>query len=317
MNIRTVRYEEILQDFFFRFSSPSDLTDLKASIAAGGFETPLQVIASGKRYRIIAGFRRYEAARSLSLSNIPVRVWEPDSPVELFYRVLLAQRAQRSFTLIEKARVLLILDRLGEARGKARKRFLSILDLPFQEEILESIRAAAGLEQPVQEYIERLNLSLKMAQPLLGLDSRDQITLIQLADLLRIRGVELAEMVESIRDILGRKCLSLSRLLGTEPFKQIIHHRDWTPSQKRRRIHLALEERRNPGLRQVNEEIRRHCDQLGIPLFGNITWDQTLERPGVELRMRIHSSEEVDRAAGWLSDESLRSIWKHLLDSMS
>lgn len=317
MDIKTVSHEEILPDFFFRFSSPSDLTDLEASIAAGGFETPLQVIVCGERYQIVSGFRRYEAARSLGLRDIPVRVMEPVSQTELFYRVLLAQRTQRSFTLIEKARILLILDRLGGVQEETRNRFLSVLDLPHQEEILQTVRAAAVLEQPVQDYIERLNLSLKMAQPLLDLDSASRTGIIELADSLRIRGVELAGTVESIRDILGREHLTLSRLLRSEPFKQILCHRTLTPSQKRRKLNIALDERRNPGIRRINDGIRKQCVHLNMPPFASVSWDQTLERPGVELRMRFFSREEIDRAAGWLSDESLRPVWKQLLDSVS
>ena len=55
------------------------LADLAASIKVHGIVQPLIVVKKGKRYTIVAGERRYRAARMAGLEEVPVLIADYDA----------------------------------------------------------------------------------------------------------------------------------------------------------------------------------------------------------------------------------------------
>lgn len=56
------------------FFTVEDVQDLKESIEVNGILQPLNVVKAGSRYRIIAGHRRFKAAKELELEKVPAIV---------------------------------------------------------------------------------------------------------------------------------------------------------------------------------------------------------------------------------------------------
>jgi ParB family transcriptional regulator, chromosome partitioning protein len=58
------------------------LQELAADIKKRGIRTPLTVYRDGELFRLIAGERRYRAAKLVGLADVPVRVVEPENVLE-------------------------------------------------------------------------------------------------------------------------------------------------------------------------------------------------------------------------------------------
>lgn len=117
-----------------------ELEQLTQSIMAVGILQPILVRPDGDGYEIIAGERRYQAAKRAGLKTVPVRIKEVDETTSLEYALI--ENIQRSdLNGIEEARAYRdLIDRVGSTQdelskklGKSRSAIanaLRLLDLP-------------------------------------------------------------------------------------------------------------------------------------------------------------------------------------------
>lgn len=125
------------------------LSELAQSIKTYGIVQPIIVQRNGDRYIIIAGERRYRAARLAQLETVPVVIKEYSK--QAFMEVSLVENLQREdLNPIEEAEAMRILmdehsltqDELSNRLGKSRSAIantLRLLSLP--EEVMEMVRS--------------------------------------------------------------------------------------------------------------------------------------------------------------------------------
>jgi ParB family transcriptional regulator, chromosome partitioning protein len=89
------------------------LAELAASIREHGVVQPLVVVASGDRFEIVAGERRYRAARLAGLDRVPVVIREKPSDRELLELALVENLQREDLNAMEEA----------EAFGRLREEF--------------------------------------------------------------------------------------------------------------------------------------------------------------------------------------------------
>ncbi len=89
------------------------LAELAASIREHGVVQPLVVVVSGDRYEIVAGERRFRAARLAGLERVPVVVRERPSDRELLELALVENLQREDLNAMEEA----------EAFGRLREEF--------------------------------------------------------------------------------------------------------------------------------------------------------------------------------------------------
>ena len=142
-----------------------DLAELTDSIKQNGVLQPLLVRQSGTGYEIVAGERRYQAAKAAGLSEVPVIIREiSDDDV---FKLALIENLQRSdLTPLEEARGYrqlikekgLTQEELAKALSKSRSAItntLRLLDLPSE----------------VQSYVEDGELTAGHARAILAVPS--------------------------------------------------------------------------------------------------------------------------------------------------
>ncbi len=149
---------------------PVTLNELAASIKAVGVVQPIVVRpVAGGRYQVIAGERRWEAARNLGLSAIPAMVRQVSN--EQAMEMTIIENLQREdLNPIEQARAYerlgrefaLTQEQMAQRTGKERSsvsNFLRLLKLPAI----------------VQSMVEKNQLSFGHAKVLMALDSAEEI----------------------------------------------------------------------------------------------------------------------------------------------
>jgi ParB family transcriptional regulator, chromosome partitioning protein len=151
------------------------IEDLAASIRAQGIIQPLVVAREGEDYAIIAGERRWRAARKAGLEHVPVVVRQVADDRELLELALVENLQRSDLNPIEEAEAYAALQekfglsqeevatRVGKARTTVTNA-LRLLRLP--DEVLDLLREG--------------RLTAGQARPLLGLQDAD--AQIQLAD---------------------------------------------------------------------------------------------------------------------------------------
>jgi ParB family transcriptional regulator, chromosome partitioning protein len=135
------------------------LQDLAADIGKRGIRSPLTVYREGDLFRLIAGERRYRAAKLLGLSDVPVRIIEADNILE---EQIIENLQREDLNPVDEAEALHRLKEtlnlsLRELENRIHKskssinRSLSILDMP------ETIREKLRLGELVFAEAERLS----------------------------------------------------------------------------------------------------------------------------------------------------------------
>ncbi|MCF7800958.1 MAG: ParB/RepB/Spo0J family partition protein [Candidatus Marinimicrobia bacterium] len=149
------------------------LEELAASLEAKGMVQPITVRQVEDHYEIVAGERRWRAAKSLGWDEIPAYLLEVDSDVDMMELALIENLQRQNLNPVEEGEAYRLLidkygisqEKLGESLGKNRSTVtntLRLLKLP--DEIKRSLR--------------NLQISAGHARALLGVeDARQQVNL--------------------------------------------------------------------------------------------------------------------------------------------
>ena len=146
------------------------LNELAASIKEIGVIQPIIVQRIGEGYRIVAGERRWRAARIAGLSTIPAIVREDLSDTETMAQALIENILREDLNPIEEASAmkdLLVTHKLTQ------EKLSNLLGKP-RATIANTIRIL-NLDESLQEFVSRGDLSEGHAKVILGLkDKEDQ-----------------------------------------------------------------------------------------------------------------------------------------------
>lgn len=164
----------------------AELKQLADSIRANGLLQPILVRRVGPQLEIVAGERRWRAAKLAGLERIPAVVRDvPDDAAAVFALVENLQRAD--LNPMEKARAL---RRVGEATGANHDELARRLGLD-RSTIANFVRLL-DLTEPVQDLVSRGTLTMGHARALIGLPAQDQQALAESAvrERLTVRDIE-------------------------------------------------------------------------------------------------------------------------------
>ncbi len=174
------------------------LIELADSISKHGVIQPLIVrkLENG-RYQIIAGERRWRAARMAALSEIPVVVKDL-SDVEVMQIALIENLQREDLSVIEEAKGYKMLmdtynftqDEVSKAVGKSRSNVANVLRL-------------LCLPKKVIDFLEEGSLSAGHARALLALKKDADIE--KFADIVVNQGLSVREVEKMIQNVLNKK----------------------------------------------------------------------------------------------------------------
>lgn len=305
MEIVQISIKEILHDFFFSFKSDSDLIRLKESIQFSGIRTPVHVLPTKEGYRLLSGFSRYKAALELELDVIPATIVQDEMAVENAFReVLLEQRTIHDFNLVEKAKVLRILDGLDVPWEDMKTHFLPQLDLPANSDLISEVKRVLTFLPIVLDYIEKYDLSLKQAMLFKSLSHRQQELFVGLAMDLEIRSVELSGIMTMFSDIAAREDNSIEQVFHLLDCPSILNEKKLTRDQKLTRMKTILQNRRYPRLTSWNENLEILRKGIKLPQSIRISWNRSLETPGISMQIDVRSVEDIDGIMAVLSSQA-------------
>lgn len=200
-----------------------DLSELTDSIRQNGVLQPLLVRKKGNEYEIVAGERRYQAAKAAGLDEVPVIIREVSN--EDVFKLALIENLQRSdLTPLEEARGY---RQLIKDKGLTQEELAHILS-KSRSAITNTLRLL-DLPKEVQSYVEEGTISAGHARAILAVPTEDG----------RIR---LAEKVVTER-LSVRQTEALAPLYATAQQEDRPMRMPLPPSYKRaaRQMRLALD----------------------------------------------------------------------------
>lgn len=174
----------------------AELADLAGSIARRGVLQPLVVTGDpdgGGAYRIVAGERRWRAARKAGLETVPVVFREVGSDRELLELALVENLQRADLNALEEAEAFRA---LGEEFGLSQQEIADRVGRS-RAAVANSLRLLR-LPDAVQERIRSGALTAGQARPLLSLgDEKNQVELAARAERESLSARELERIVSS------------------------------------------------------------------------------------------------------------------------
>ena len=177
------------EDRLFAISPPwLPLEQLIRSIKNTGLLSPLHVQRTDRsRFRLIIGFRRYQAACKLRFQEIPCIVRAEENALKLFVQALEDNLVSRPLQLVEKAHVLLKLRRHFELSTRTLlDNFAPLLDIRADRLHLERYLDLARLPKSLQRAIPK-PLDPEIALNLSGWKTEEQDFFLALLSKYRLR----------------------------------------------------------------------------------------------------------------------------------
>jgi hypothetical protein len=314
VDVMLIPKKEILRDFFFCYSSEADLSALERSVRSGGIRHPISVLDGDGGYRILAGFRRFRAAESAGLGELPCRLLSPKIAVERhFEEALLEQLSQRELHPVEKARVLGILKRLSVPADEVVSRFYPLLGLAPKTALADEVSSLLSFHPSFLSYLEGQPVSLKQALAFRPFSPDDQAALADLGTTLQIRIVELSEIAGWVRDLIKVRGVPAADLIRRLGIRERIDSPDLNRNERLAAVKEILKRERFPILESVNEKIRSLRLELSVPECIRLTWDPSLEEPGFRMDVRIRSAKDLDAVAAFFSSAGNGRRMKEML----
>lgn len=292
METINIPLHKILNNKNYRFTSSSDVYLLENSIKQSGILQPIHVIEQKTGYCILSGFRRVDIARKLNLTSIPAYMVEANRIPEGFLAGLSEHLSTRSLNIIEKSRILNIVDHFSNISEDVNQGVYQLLELNKHSKKNQLHLDLLQLHSDLIAYIETYDTSLKQAAAFLTFSSEEQSLFVQLAKTLNIRIVELDAIAQLFFQISKRDQLSIQAVYDQLEIVSLLKNDTLTRSQKIQQIKNVLIEKRFPKVSQWQFEIQQAIKSLSLPFNTDILWDKNLEAPGITLRSNLKNNDD-------------------------
>ena len=148
---------------------PEALSELAKSIGENGVLQPLLVrpMADGS-YRLVAGERRYRAARMAGLTEVPVTIREMTDEEESLF-ALIENLHREDLNVIEEAEgIKALIDKFGLTQEEAAQR------VGKSREAVANILRLLKLPDEIAEYVKQGDISMGHARALLSFEDRNE-----------------------------------------------------------------------------------------------------------------------------------------------
>jgi ParB/RepB/Spo0J family partition protein len=254
-------------DTAFLITFLPELEPLLDSIKLVGLLEPLTLRERDKgSYQIISGFKRVEALAHLSISETEAFVYPRGALDDLQALLLIVgHNLTRPLNLVEKARALEKLLAFGMTEKEVVDHYLPLFDLQSNVRILHQVIGLADLNQGLQEYLVRKNLSLSTASLFLHLEADDQEAILPLLEALRPGENRVKEIISFLREVSLRDRVSIPFLLARGDIKKILSDQETPRPQRIEHLRRIVKELRFPRLIAMEQQFAEYKRSLSLP----------------------------------------------------
>jgi len=303
-----------LEDTTFQVTTEAAIGTLAASISRLGVMHPPVLLTDDSGYRIVCGFRRIAACKSLGLSSISVRLLSPGTDKLTCVQLAIAENSmQRPLNLIETSRALVLLsgvypepDDLRQAAG--------VLGLPDNFSAIEKLRRLSGLAPEIQEGVLSDVLSMAMALELGQMEKSSGIGLSTLFGYLKLGLNKQREVLTMIQEIAFREHLTVKDVLNAPELQQIMLHEKWDRSQKTIHLRQYLRRRRYPSITSVEKGFETRVRALNLESGISLIPPRDFEGTTFSFHLNFIDIDQLQHRLSHLTEVSSSAILNEILN---
>ena len=298
-----------------RLSLRTDPAGLAAAIQAVGLINPPVLRHKDNRtYRIVCGFRRVEACRSLGWPEIKGRVLVGDlSDLDLLKLAILDNRSHRSLNVVEQASGIQKLSAHIPLKNRLEA-LASLLGFPPNDKVYQKIGALTRLPEMVQAGVLDETISFEAAADLSCLSREEALAFFDVLKGLKLSQNKQREIIRLVREIAAREDLQVLQVLQGEDIRAIVESPEFNRNEKGSMFRAYLKRRRFPTLVKTEERLLRELKALKLNEDLHITPPSYFEGGRYTLRMTFKNLEDFNKGRHTLNAMAKNPALKRLLE---
>lgn len=283
------------------------------SIKEHGVLFPLWLVKANG-YIIIDGHRRYLAAVLNNLEKIPAIVFPKEKLNDAFLEALHINFLKGDLSLIEKFKACEIAE--AHLSKDVVEKVMTLFKFKQIAGIKKMMKMVKYIPLWFQEYLHTNNFQLKILRKMMQFPFNKYQNWFIIAVRLKINGSNLISILDKVYDILSRDQIEMEELWNHLQIDRVLEKKG-TEQQKLLRIKINLEAIRYPILHEINHIMHQYKLKIERELGEDFTisWDNSLEQPGVVLKIILSDVNIFEEYSKKLQDEKLKGQFRKLLST--
>jgi hypothetical protein len=289
---------------------------LIASLNAAGIECPILLEhIGGDAHRVLSGFRRLDAAKSLNWREVPARILNSDADGwNAFKHIFWTKTHRHEPHPVELAGIVTVAKRLNLPPRSCLEDILAPLGQAVPDKIMSLVWKLAGFPREFRRRLLCYSLSFRQVERFVLLAGLVLEKLAVWGEVLRLRNQELLEVGEQLGELYRQLPESQFDLWVSKTEVRILDSecpRDECLIYLKNQLDLAL----RPTLHAIRDRKREAYNQLDLPEGIELLWDRDLEREDVTVSLSVKHLNDLDRLCNVLSNPGLKQGIAKLLAS--
>ncbi|HSR69577.1 MAG TPA: ParB N-terminal domain-containing protein [Acidobacteriota bacterium] len=271
--------------------------ELEESVRRFGILTPVEVRQDrGKRFQIVHGFRRLEAARRARLQHMPARLVKGDDEF-LFWTALEANRTSRGLSVLEAAAAAGILrNRFDYSEKRLTDEVLPRLGRRGDRRTLSRLLQISALDERLQRAIHQ-GLEAELALRLYKRPRQLQDLVLSRIERYRLGRNKQREFFELLDELLAASGEDSARRFWRESGLAAVEARGRTGPDRFAALLEELRRLRYPSLYRHRHSFRSLLDELDLPSSIRLQEPPNFEGGDLQILLSVSSPRELSEAA--------------------
>lgn len=283
-------------DDAFRVTTRECDAALADSVEHLGILSPPAVIRGDDSLRIISGFRRIEACRTIGLKTLPVRILSEKTPLLTCVEIAITENSfQRTLNVVEQSRaVRLLMDHAPS--NSALRATAARVGIGGNPDHWSKLARLCSLPETLQEGLISGAISLPVA---VELDAIPKGLAKRFAEIIMELGLSLnrqRDLITTVREIGAREDKLPLDILDEPGFRKILRGTEKDRKQRSRNLAEYLKKRRYPAITAAEQHFHRHTESLNLPDAFVLIPPRGFESLVYTLQIRFKTPEDLDRS---------------------
>jgi ParB/Sulfiredoxin domain len=292
--IQWISLADIGEENLTQFSMDPPPDTLVQSIGELGITHPVLLAPHGKEYQIVCGHRRVACARLLKLATVPAWVLDAvPSPAEMLKRNLLENRAQRTYSDIEKGGIVHKLAQAKVPEAEIIKDYLPLLDLERSKKLCVDLSQCSTFSESLKILLHSLNLPLRVFSILFRWDEKGHDSAETLLGTLRPGVNKCRDLLELTDETAVKGGVPPRAVLNRKAIQKPLNDAELSTHEKFDAIHKQLRLWRYPVLSDLQKQVYRAIDQLRLDGRIKLRTPENFEGDQFKIELQFNTREEL------------------------
>jgi ParB family chromosome partitioning protein len=292
------------------------LKTLASSLKNIGVQEPFLLHQVNDELHLVDGFKRALVADTLGIESVPCCFLPEDTAIrEIVAYLLIEQNNSINSSLAARACFVNLVQKLGLDEQTLIQYVFPLIGLQGHKAVLKKVEAIGKLPHQVLIFCHEKNFSMRQCNNLTSYAVDLLRTVFSWKNELSLTASMVEEILSNIKDLLRKEGMSLNKFLEDREIQNLLNS-SLSLHEKTKHFRFYIKRRRFPVLTDMNIKMEKIKNKIPLPENISLAWDQTLEKRELQLLLKIHEPEELEKTLDALKVKKISEGIGELLENV-